>query len=102
MMRLTRFIYSQLNWVCDEGGKAPLAQALFFCGSITGGLLLGYIADRYGRIPALVLCNLIGALAGVITAFSYNFIVFAFSRFLLGVAFDNCFTLMYILGNEHY
>jgi MFS family permease len=63
-----------------------------------GGILLGYLADRFGRIPALILCNLIGAVAGIITTFSFNFPVFAFSRFLMGMAFDNCFTLMYILG----
>jgi MFS family permease len=42
--------------VCDDAGKAPLAQALFFCGSIAGGVLMGYIADRFGRVPALMLC----------------------------------------------
>jgi MFS family permease len=90
----------QNNWVCDEAGKVPLAQALFFCGSIVGGIVLGYVADRFGRIPALILCNLTGALAGIITAFSTTFGLFAFSRFLMGIAFDNSFTLMYILGKE--
>ncbi|XP_046454856.1 organic cation transporter protein-like [Daphnia pulex] len=89
------------NWVCDEAGKAPLAQALFFCGSIIGGIVLGYIADRFGRIPALILCNLTGALAGIITTFSTTFGLFAFSRFLMGIAFDNSFTLMYILVLEY-
>lgn len=84
--------------MCDHAGHAPLAQAIFFVGSIVGGILLGFIADRFGRIPALILCNLLGAVAGVITAFSQEFGVFAFSRFLMGMAFDNCFTLMYILG----
>ena len=88
----------QYNWVCDESGKPPLAQALFFCGSIFGGILLGFLADRLGRIPALIMCNLIGAVAGIITTYSYSFALFAFSRFLMGMAFDNCFTLMYILG----
>ncbi len=84
--------------MCDRAGNVPLAQAVFFCGSIVGGIVLGYIADHFGRIPALILCNLIGALAGVITTFSTNFGLFAFSRFLMGIAFDNSFTLMYILG----
>lgn len=63
-----------------------------------GGLLFGWIADRYGRIPALVGSNLIGAVAGVLTAFSYSFATFTVCRFLIGFAFDNCFTMMYILG----
>lgn len=92
------FLSKQNNWVCDKAGHAPLAQAIFFCGSIVGGIVLGFIADRFGRIPALILCNLIGALAGVITTVSTTFGLFAFSRFLMGMAFDNCFTLIYILG----
>lgn len=84
--------------MCEKAGHAPLAQAVFFLGSIVGGIVLGYIADRFGRIPALILCNLIGALAGIITAVSKSFGLFTFSRFLMGIAFDNSFTLMYILG----
>lgn len=92
----------QFDWVCEEAGKVPLAQALFFAGSIVGGILLGYLADRFGRIPALILCNLIGAVAGIITTYSYTFELFAFSRFLMGMAFDNCFVFMYILGMVNY
>lgn len=84
--------------VCDNANKAPLAQAIFFCGSIVGGIAIGYIADKFGRIPALISCNMVGALAGLITYFANSFGVFAFARFLMGIAFDNCFTMMYILG----
>lgn len=84
--------------MCDQASKVPLAQAVYFCGSIVGGILLGFIADSFGRIPALILCNLIGALAGVITAISTSFSLFVFSRFLIGITFDNALMLMYILG----
>ena len=69
----------QYDWVCDDAEKLPLAQAVFFIGSIVGGIMSGYIADRFGRIPALVMCNLISAVAGIITTFSpANFAIFAF------------------------
>lgn len=44
----------QLDWVCDKDNYAATAQAIFFCGAIVGGLVFGWIADKYGRIPALV------------------------------------------------
>lgn len=70
-----------------------------YCAFIfVGGLLFGIIADRYGRIPALVGTNMLGFIGGIATAYSFNFISFAFSRFIVGFAFDNCFTMMYILG----
>ncbi|XP_028034881.1 organic cation transporter protein [Bombyx mandarina] len=94
-------IASQLDWVCEKDNLAATAQAIFFCGAIVGGLVFGWIADKYGRIPALVGTNLIGFVAGVATAFCNSFWSFALCRFLVGLAFDNCFTMMYILVLEY-
>ena len=88
----------QLEWVCDNAALPTIAQSIFFCGSIVGGLLFGWMADRFGRIPALVGTNLVGFAAGVATAFSYSFVSFTVCRFFVGFAFDNVFTMMYILG----
>nr|XP_026483475.1 organic cation transporter protein-like [Vanessa tameamea] len=94
-------IASQLDWVCDKDNLPATAQAIFFCGAIVGGLIFGWIADKYGRIPALVGTNLVGFAAGIATAFCNTFWSFALCRFLVGLAFDNCFTMMYILVLEY-
>ncbi|XP_052749087.1 organic cation transporter protein-like [Galleria mellonella] len=94
-------IASQLDWVCEKDNLPATAQAIFFCGAIVGGLVFGWIADKYGRIPALVGTNLIGFGAGIGTAFCNSFWSFALCRFLVGLAFDNCFTMMYILVLEY-
>ncbi|CAD7082940.1 unnamed protein product, partial [Hermetia illucens] len=94
-------IATDLDWVCDNAALPSVAQSIFFVGAIVGGLLFGWIADRWGRIPALVWCNVIGFVAGIATAFSPSFWIFAFCRFLVGFAFDNCFTMMYILLLEY-
>ncbi|XP_026734629.1 organic cation transporter protein-like [Trichoplusia ni] len=94
-------IASELDWVCEKDNLAATAQAIFFCGAIVGGLVFGWIADKYGRIPALVGTNLLGFTAGVGTAFCDSFLTFALCRFLVGLAFDNCFTMMYILVLEY-
>ncbi|XP_053683422.1 organic cation transporter protein-like [Sabethes cyaneus] len=92
---------TDFEWVCEYSYLSTLSQSIFFVGAIVGGLLFGWIADRYGRIPALVGCNVIGFVAGVWTAFVLNFWQFALCRFLVGFAFDNCFTMMYILVLEY-
>lgn len=92
---------TDFEWVCDHAYLPTLAQSIFFLGAIVGGLLFGWIADRYGRIPALAGCNLVGFVAGVATAFVGNFWQFSLCRFLVGFAFDNCFTMMYILVLEY-
>lgn len=91
-------IYDQLDWVCGRDYLISTAQAIFFCGSIVGGFLFGWIADQKGRIPALMLCNGIGLMATVITASAKNFWFFAISRFLTGLAFDNCINIPLVIG----
>ncbi|XP_074042799.1 organic cation transporter protein isoform X2 [Leptinotarsa decemlineata] len=94
-------ISTEQNWVCENSALPSTAQAIFFCGAILGGLVFGWIADRFGRIPALVGTNLIGLVGGVATIFCSGFWAFSFCRFLVGMAFDNCFTMMYILVLEY-
>ena len=84
--------------MCDDSALPAIAQAIFFIGAVFGGLLFGWIADRFGRIPSLMGSNLVGFVAGVATAFTGNFWTFTFCRFMLGFAFDNCFMMMYIIG----
>ncbi|XP_017071445.1 beta-alanine transporter isoform X1 [Drosophila eugracilis] len=94
-------VATEQNWVCDDAALPTYAQSIFFLGAIVGGLLFGWVADRFGRIPALIGTNMMGLLAGVGTAFVSNFWQFAAMRFFVGFAFDNCFTMMYILVLEY-
>lgn len=41
---------------------------------------------------------MIGCVGGIATIFTTGLWDFAFCRFLVGMAFDNCFMMMYILG----
>lgn len=91
-------VATEENWVCDKAALPTYAQSIFFLGAIVGGLLFGWVADKFGRVPSLIGCNLVGFAAGVATAFVSNFWQFALMRFFVGFAFDNCFTMMYILG----
>jgi len=94
-------ISMELDWVCDNAALPSAAQSIFFLGAILGGLVFGWMADKFGRIPALVGCNGIGLIAGVLTIFSNSFWSFSLCRFLIGLSFDNCFTMMYILVLEY-
>ncbi|GBP56648.1 Carcinine transporter [Eumeta japonica] len=94
-------ISTELDWVCERDAYPATAQSVFFCGAILGGFIFGFIADKYGRIPALVGTNMIGFFAGVGTAFCNSFWSFCLCRFLVGMAYDNCFTVMYIIVIEY-
>ncbi|XP_012268123.2 carcinine transporter-like [Athalia rosae] len=94
-------IAAELGWVCEKEYYSSVAQSIFFIGSILGGFIFGYIADHYGRVPALVACNAVGFFASIGTAFCNNYWTFCLSRFILGTAFDNCFNLIFILVIEY-
>lgn len=93
------YLHTQLAWVCEEAYLGSAAQSAFFVGSIVGGLIFGYIADHHGRLPALVACNAVGFFASIVTAFTNSFWTFAAARFVVGSSFDNCFNIIFIIGN---
>ncbi|XP_076238886.1 carcinine transporter-like [Calliopsis andreniformis] len=92
---------SELDWVCDREYLVSTAQAIFFCGSIVGGFLIGWIADHKGRMPALMVCNSIALVSTIATANANSFWSFALCRFLTGIAFDNCINIPLIVVLEY-
>ncbi|XP_012062744.1 PREDICTED: organic cation transporter protein-like [Atta cephalotes] len=94
-------IATELEWVCDKTFLGSAAQSAFFVGSIIGGLIFGYIADHYGRIPALVSCNAVGFFASIATAFCNSFWSFCVARLIVGSSFDNCFNVLFIIVIEY-
>lgn len=94
-------ISSELGWVCDKNSYQATAQSIFFLGSIVGGFVLGWIADRYGRLPAIIASNMIGCVGGVVSIFARNHIEFTIYRFFTGFSYDNCMMMMYLLVLEY-
>ncbi|XP_041974603.1 carcinine transporter-like [Aricia agestis] len=94
-------VVSEREWVCDNAGYIPSAQAAFFSGSLVGGVFFGWTADRFGRVPALVGANMIALVGGIATIYTTDFWDFAFTRFLVGMAYDSCFMTIYILALEY-
>ncbi|XP_012552868.1 carcinine transporter isoform X1 [Bombyx mori] len=94
-------VVSERGWVCEKSGYAPTAQAIFFAGSFVGGLLFGWIADNFGRVPALIGSNLVGSIGGIATIFTSGLWDFIACRFLVGMSFDNAFMMIYILVLEY-
>ncbi|XP_054008856.1 organic cation transporter protein-like [Hylaeus anthracinus] len=94
-------VAAEKNWVCEEEYKATLAQSIFFVGSVAGSFAFGWLADKYGRIPALVGTNLLGFIGGVSTVYIDHFWQFCICRFAVGMAYDNTFVIAYILVLEY-
>ncbi|XP_014354765.2 beta-alanine transporter isoform X1 [Papilio machaon] len=94
-------VVSERGWVCEYSGYAPLAQTIYFVGSLVGGIFFGWMADRFGRVPALVGTHLVACVGGLGTIYTTDIWDFIFCRFLVGMAFDNNFMMLYILVLEY-
>ncbi|KAB7503379.1 Solute carrier family 22 member 21, partial [Armadillidium nasatum] len=90
-----------LNWVCNEDWKPPFAQSCFFIGSMIGVPIFGWLADYFGRIPIIVTTNLVGGVFGLASSFCNSFLLFCILRFIVGLAHDSSFYIIYILGLEY-
>jgi MFS family permease len=75
-----------------------MGQSLFFIGSVLGSLGHGILADHVGRLPVIVLANVLAFLGNIATSFTYHLTEFAASRLLAGLATDANFFMMYIIG----
>ncbi|KAK8727065.1 hypothetical protein OTU49_009920, partial [Cherax quadricarinatus] len=94
-------ITSQLDWVCDNDWRPALSQSLFFVGSLVASPVLGWAADKWGRLPVIVLTNMIGCVAGIASAFCTSFASFTAFRFIVGMTYDTHYMATYILLLEY-
>lgn len=94
-------IGSEQGWVCDKNSYQATAQSIFSVGSIAGGFIVGWVADQFGRLPAATLSNMIGCVAGIVSIFSQNLLQFSLCRFLMGMSYDSCMMMTYLLVIEY-
>ncbi|NWX83257.1 S22A3 protein, partial [Nothoprocta pentlandii] len=93
-------IVSEYNLVCDNAWMLDLTQAILNLGFLAGAFILGYAADRYGRILIYLLSCLGVGICGVIVAFAPNFTVFLIFRFLQGVFGKGTWMTCYVIVME--
>lgn len=74
---------------------------MFFIGSVVGTLIFGIFADIVGRLPILVIANLMAFIGNICTIFTTTVVTFSLARFTSGMATDSNFVMMYILVLEY-
>nr|CAD7576903.1 unnamed protein product [Timema californicum] len=87
-------VINELNWVCDDDWKPALGQSLFFVGCVFGTLALGIMADHVGRLPVLVLANMLSLFGNLATYFTSDLLLFGASRFMHGLSTDTNFVMI--------
>ena len=89
----------EYDWVCDQAWIPALSQTALFFGAIPGMMFFGWFSDAYGRLPTIMISNIIAMVAGIFTPFATGYFSFLALRFVMGLSFNTFFTAPYILGN---
>jgi MFS family permease len=79
---------------------APYTTSVFLVGWAIGGLTLGSLGDRYGRVRMLLVSILMYALCTGLSAFSHGFWDFCLYRFITGVGVGGVFGLAVALISD--
>ena len=71
-----------------------------FMGQMLGGMVAGYLADRYGRKNILIVDVILATLAVFATSLLQSYSIFGILRFITGVGLGGCYYIASILIGE--
>ncbi|XP_070534527.1 organic cation transporter protein-like isoform X2 [Ptychodera flava] len=89
------------NLVCDKDWMKELSKSIVGVGQLAGGVVLGQLADIFGRKPVIIVGAFLITLTGVGTAFSPWFPMFVVGQFLISALGMGVYLTVFILGTEY-
>ncbi|XP_040579995.1 solute carrier family 22 member 7 isoform X2 [Lepeophtheirus salmonis] len=78
-------IVAEWGLVCDRKYVGPLVTTIYFTGVMIGGVIFGYLSDRFGRKSVMLLCLYTQCLIGIALHFVRRLVIFMGLRFIQGV-----------------
>ncbi|KAL1770446.1 solute carrier family 22 member 1 [Sigmodon hispidus] len=93
-------IVTEFNLVCGDSWKVDLFQSCVNLGFFLGSLVVGYIADRFGRKLCLLATTLVTSLSGVLTAVAPDYTSMLLFRLLQGMVSKGSWVSGYTLITE--
>ena len=93
-------IVTEFDIYCDKDWIIYMSTSIYFIGSLVGSMILGWIADNYGRKKLLFASFFILLLSGLFAPFMPNIGMFLVCRFLAGFFRTGLNVTMFVLISE--
>merc|ERR1719153_1864178 len=91
---------SQWNLVCDRTALLSTVQGSYMGGVFVGCIFWGWASDKFGRRPSILWASIIQIISSIVAAFSVNYIMFIFFRFLVAFSVSGVFECGFVLVTE--
>ncbi|XP_068617279.1 organic cation transporter protein isoform X1 [Battus philenor] len=89
------------NFVCDNRWRGAIAQTVFMLGVFTGAVVLGGMADKYGRKTIFCWSGVLQLIFGVLVAFIPEYWSFLFVQYLYAIfGSAGCYITGFVLTME--
>ncbi|KAF7666239.1 hypothetical protein LDENG_00112760 [Lucifuga dentata] len=91
---------TEWDLVCSRKGMNKATATIFFIGVMVGAPLYGFLSDRFGRRPILLVAYLSTVIFAIISSFSTSYVMFVIMRFFTGISLSGISIISYVLNLE--
>nr|CDJ96318.1 Major facilitator superfamily MFS-1 domain containing protein [Haemonchus contortus] len=97
---MEKTVVTEWNRVCDNNWSRAHVHMSYSLGYLVGGLLGGFVSDRYGRKTAIYGFGILSMIFGFLLGYSREFEIFLVVRFLLAASNEAADLAAYVLCME--
>ncbi|XP_069571487.1 solute carrier family 22 member 7-like [Brachyistius frenatus] len=93
-------LVTEWDLVCSRKWMNKATAAIFFIGVMFGAPVFGFLGDRFGRRPLLLVSYLTSLTFAVLSAFSTSYVMFVIMRFFTGMSLAGISIISIVLNVE--
>ena len=86
--------------VCSEQWKVGLSSSMYMVGLMLGSIVVGYLSDRFGRRPSLLVMIVLSTVSCVAGVFCPEFWSYTMTRVIIGLGAQGLFIIGFSLSIE--